>query len=58
MFTRDPWFGLRSRPRFDEFRRWWHREKARAGLGDLTTRREAEDTYADWASSHPPKERS
>ena len=58
MFARDPWFGLRGRPRFDEFRRWWHREKAKVGLGDLMTRQDAEDTYEDWARSHPPKARS
>ncbi len=52
MFARDPWFGLRSEARFDEFRRWWHREKA--GGGDLMTREEAYRIDRDWAQSNPP----
>lgn len=53
MFARDPWFGLRGEERFDEFRRWWHREKA--GGRDLMTREEAYDTYWEWRRTHPPK---
>lgn len=33
MLARDPRFGPCGKPRFDEFRRWWHREKAKAGRG-------------------------
>ena len=53
MFARDPWFGLRDEDRFDEFRRWWHREKS--GGSDLMTCEEAYLTYQEWVRSHPLK---
>jgi hypothetical protein len=53
---RNQWFGLESRPDFEKFRKWWHREgKDAAGGRDLASRQEAEDAYNDWADLGKPE---
>jgi hypothetical protein len=56
--ARDPWFGLKRRKDFLDFRDWWHRKgKFEFGGEDLRDRREAEAAYNTWVAEGKPKAR-
>lgn len=43
---RDQWFGLESKPDFEEFQRWWHRVGKQGK--DLTCKADADQAYANF----------
>ncbi len=52
---RDRWYGMKDRPDFKAFERWWHRKGKRLNGGrDVNGREEAEDFWGQWVSEGKP----
>lgn len=54
--ARDPWYGLKGRGGFEDFKRWWHRKGKREcnGGNDIASRREAEEMWGEWEKQGRP----
>ena len=54
---RDRWFGLKGRPGFPDFERWFHRKgkPLLTGGRDVETKEHAEACWDEWQRSGRPK---